>query len=161
MNNSTANSENNKRKRGNVANLKPFVKGDPRINRKGAPKRGQTWQETVKFITDMTREEAITYVGANTKIGKLLKELPPNVPIKEAMVLATIIHYGREPNARMFAALTDREEGKPKESIDLSNTDGSLSPKKEADDTRAEILGKLDSIAAAIGAGAVPKQSDE
>ena len=25
--------------RGNIANLKPFVKGDPRINRKGAPKK--------------------------------------------------------------------------------------------------------------------------
>jgi hypothetical protein len=103
---------------------KPFEKGDPRINRAGAPKRGQSWQETIKRITDMTREELIEYVGESTKIGKLLRELPPNIPLKDAMVIVSIIHYGREPNAKMFAALTDREEGKPKQTI--SGEDGPI-----------------------------------
>jgi len=85
------------------------------INKNGAPKRGQTWQETIKRITDMTREEAIEYVGPNTKVGRHLKELSPKMPIKEALIFATIIAYGRDPNARMLQALTDREEGKPKE----------------------------------------------
>ena len=111
----TANKDKIREKR--IANLKPFVKGDPRINRAGAPKRGQSWQETIKRITDMTREEAIAYVGANTKIGRHLKELSENMPIKDALVFATIIAYGREPNARMFAALMDREEGKPNQPI--------------------------------------------
>jgi hypothetical protein len=119
----TVNSAKNSGKR-QMPKGKPFEKGDPRINRAGAPKRGQTWQETIKRITDMTREEAIEYVGANTKIGKQLKELSPQMPIKDAIVFATIIAYGREPNARMFAALMDREDGKPIQSVELSGKDG-------------------------------------
>ncbi len=93
---------------------KPFVKNDPRINRKGAPVRGQSWRETVKRLTDMTGEEAIAYVGKTTSLGRYLKDLPPTLPIKDAIVLSTIIGYGRDPtNARMLAALMDREEGKP------------------------------------------------
>ena len=87
------------------------------INKEGAPKRGQTWGESVKRITDMTREEVIKYVGARTRIGRLMKELPPKIPIKDALILSSIIAYGREPNARMFQALTDREEGKPNQPI--------------------------------------------
>jgi hypothetical protein len=102
-----------------IKNLRPFVKGDPRINRKGAPLRGQSWKETVKRITDMTREEAIEYVGPTSKIGKQLKELSPEMPLKDAIVFATIIAYGREPNARMLSALMDREDGKPEQPIGL------------------------------------------
>jgi hypothetical protein len=110
--NSASNSDKRKMPKG-----KPFVKGDPRINRAGAPKRGQTWQETVKRITDMTREELIEYVGAGTKMGKLLKELPPDVPLKDALVIVSIIQYGRDPNPRLLATLMDREEGKPVQPI--------------------------------------------
>lgn len=87
------------------------------INRNGAPKRGQSWQETVKRITDMTREEAIAYVGPKTRLGKLLKELPPDIPIKDAMIFMAIIAFGREPSSKMFGALTDREEGRPNQPI--------------------------------------------
>lgn len=97
---------------------KPFVKGDARINRKGAPPRGQSWQETIKRLTDMTREEAIEYVGANTQLGRQLKELPPDVSIKDAMILAVIIAFGREPNARMLAAIMDRTDGKVTDKVE-------------------------------------------
>jgi len=93
------------------------------INKEGLNRRSrETWQATVKRITDMTREEAIEYVGAKTKIGRLLKELPPNIPIKDAMVFVSIIHFGRDPNPRMLQALSDREEGKPLQAI--SGKDG-------------------------------------
>jgi hypothetical protein len=87
------------------------------INKNGAPKRGQSWQETVKRLTDMTRDELIAYVGKTTKLGKLLKELPPDVPVKDALILISIIQYGRDPNPRLLAALMDREEGKPVQPI--------------------------------------------
>ena len=87
------------------------------INLDGAPKRGQSWQETMKRITDMTREEAIKYVGARTKIGKFLKELPPNIPIKDGLAFISIIAYGRDPNPRMLVAIMDREEGKPAQPV--------------------------------------------
>lgn len=90
------------------------------INKQGAPKRGQNWQATIKRITDMTREEAIDFVGAKTKIGRLLKELPADIPIKDALVFISIIQYGRDPNPRLLAALMDREEGKPQQPVDIT-----------------------------------------
>ena len=102
-------------------NLKPFVKGDPRINRLGAPRRSQNWAEVWKRLTDMMRDELIAYIGANTKMGKLLKELPPGIPIKDGLAIITMIHYGREPNARMLSAIMDREDGKPKQAVDITS----------------------------------------
>lgn len=87
------------------------------INLEGAPKRGQSWQESVKRLTDMTREELIAYIGPKTRLGKLLKELSPNVPVKDALIVAAIIQFGRDPNPRMLATLMDREEGKPTQPI--------------------------------------------
>ena len=87
------------------------------LKKEGAPRRGQSWQETVKRLTDMTRDELIAYIGAKTKLGKLLKELPPDVPVKDALILISIIQYGRDPNPRLLAALMDREEGKPNQPI--------------------------------------------
>lgn len=87
------------------------------INKAGAPKRGQSWQESVKRLTDMTREELIGYVGKTTRLGKLLQELPPKVPIKDALLLTAIIQFGRDPNPRLLATLMDREEGKPNQPI--------------------------------------------
>ncbi len=91
------------------------------INKTGENRRAQSWQETVKRLTDMTREELITYVGAGTKIGKLLKELPPNVPMKDALVLISLIQYGRDPNPRLLSTLMDREEGKPNQPIEMKD----------------------------------------
>lgn len=87
------------------------------INREGAPKRGQSWKEAVKRLTDMTRDELIQYVGVKSKMGKILKELPPDIPLKDALVLISIIQYGRDPNPRMLATLMDREDGKPTQPI--------------------------------------------
>ena len=88
------------------------------INREGLNRRSrETWQATVRRITDMTREEAIEYVGAKSKVGKLLKELPENMPIKDALVFISIIQFGRDPNPRMLSALMDREDGKPTQPI--------------------------------------------
>jgi hypothetical protein len=117
------------------------------INRAGAPKRGQSWQESVKRLTDMTREELIEYVGKSTKIGKLLKELSPNIPVKDALILISIIAYGRDPNPRLLATLMDREEGKPPQSLDLKNSDGSLKPETMKP---SEILARADALLALL-----------
>lgn len=88
------------------------------INREGLNRRSrENWQATVKRITDMTREEAIEYVGKRSKLARLLKELPPNLPIKDALVFISVIQYGRDPNPRMLGALMDREDGKPVQPI--------------------------------------------
>lgn len=87
------------------------------INLEGAPKRGQNWQASIKRLTNMTREELIEYVGPKTRIGRLLKELSPNVPVKDALILISIVQYGRDPNPRMLSTLMDREEGKPNQPV--------------------------------------------
>lgn len=92
------------------------------INRTGLNRRDpQDWQATIKRITNMTREEAIELVGRRSKMARLLRELPPELPIKDALVLISIIQYGRDPNPRMFQVLTDREDGKPRQSLDVTS----------------------------------------
>ena len=80
------------------------------INRAGAPKRGQNWADSVKRITDMTRKELIEYLGASSKLGKLMNELPNNIPLKDALIVTSIIAYGRDPNPRMLSVLMDKED---------------------------------------------------
>ena len=88
------------------------------INKDGLNRRAsQNWQATIKRITDMTREEAIAYVGPRSKIAKLLRELPADLPIKDALVFISIIQYGRDPNPRLLGTLMDREDGKPNQPI--------------------------------------------
>lgn len=106
-----------------LANLKPFKKGDPRINRTGLNRRAYTWKKTIKRIMDMTREEAIEYVGAGTKVGRMLKELPPNIPLRDGMVFISLINYGRDPRASMLSIIMDREEGKPKDTDESDGTE--------------------------------------
>lgn len=119
------------------------------INRTGLNRRENSWQETVKKITNMTRDELIEMVGKRTRMARLLKELPPHLPVKDALVLISIIHYGREPNARMFNALTNREEGKPPQSVELTGKDGkdlfdpeNMKPSEIAERVAALLKGK-------------------
>jgi phage terminase large subunit len=105
--------EKKKRKVPNPTGKGGFQERPHDINVGGAPRKGQSWRERIKKLTDMTRDEAIEYVGEKTSLGRQLKELPPNLPIKDALIFASIISYGRDPNAKMFTALTNREEGTP------------------------------------------------
>lgn len=88
------------------------------INREGAPKRGQSWQEAVKRITDMDKAELIAYVGGRrTRIGKLIASMPDKMPLKDAMIIAGAVAFLIDPNPRMLQALADREDGKPNQPI--------------------------------------------
>lgn len=100
-----------------------WVKGTPAPNPKGAPKRGQSWQETIRHLTDMDRDELVAYVGGEkTTLGKTLREIPAGIPIKDVMILIALVQFGREPDARMLSVLMDREEGKPKQVVDLAGS---------------------------------------
>ncbi len=121
------------------------------INKEGAPKRGQNWQATVKRITDMTREEAIEFVGAKTKLGRLLKELPPDIPIKDGLVFMSLIAYGRDPNPRMLATLMDREEGKPQQAIDVTSGGESIEPQLPDEERLARMKQLAVMIADEVG----------
>jgi hypothetical protein len=110
-----------------------WLPGTPPPNPAGAPKRGQSWAETIRRITNMTRDELIAHVGGEkTALGRQLKELPPGVPMKDAIILIGLIGFGRDPNASMFNALANREEGMPRQTVqhegalDISKTQGLL-----------------------------------
>lgn len=93
------------------------------INKEGAPKRGQSWGESTKRLTDMTRDELVEYVGGKkTRIGRLLASATSNIPMKDAMVIAATVAFLIDPNPNMFKALSDREDGKPNQPI--SGADG-------------------------------------
>ena len=99
------------------------------INRDGLNRRDPMgWKATIKRITDMTREEAIAYVGPKSKVARLLKELPENMPLKDALVFISIIQFGRDPNPRMLSVLMDREEGKPAQALDITSQGESIVP---------------------------------
>jgi hypothetical protein len=65
----------------------------------------------------MTSDDLIEYVGPATKMGRMLKELPPNVPMKDAIIMVALIQFGRDPQASLLNALMNREEGMPRQPV--------------------------------------------
>lgn len=94
-----------------------WLKGTPPPNPAGAPKRGQSWAETIRRLTEMTRDDLLEYVGPTTTLGRQLKELPANIPMKDAAILTALIQFGRDPQASLLTALMNREEGMPRQPV--------------------------------------------
>lgn len=132
-----------------------FKDNPQNVNLKGAPKRGESWAEIIHRIGNMTPVEAAEHAKA---IAGKLKSMGDGMTLKEAVVIRGYAALLFEPSSSLMNVYMDRTEGKVKDTLDLQNSDGSL--RQEADDTRADILRKLDSIAAATSAGAISKRSD-
>ena len=125
-----------------------FKKGyDPRRWLKGQPKKPKDKKKAEELlehvIWDVLSEEI-----TNPNTGEAIDRL-------RAMVRS--MTTSRQSADKQ--AILDRIAGKVSQSVDLSNSDGTLKP-SEADDTRAEILRKLDSIAAATGADGISKRTE-
>jgi len=113
---------------------------DPRRNMKGVPKDTVAMRKHMKAIAAELLGSGDTEM---TRLDAMLRQL----------------WTSRNP-AHNKLALQVLDPKILTEAVDLTSNGETITP-KGADDTRAEILRKLDSIAAATGAGAVPKQSDE
>lgn len=87
------------------------------INLKGAPKRGETLQETFKKLLNMTRDEAAAYFGERTDIGRQLKQLSPHIPLKDIVGIRAIITLANDADARLLGQVGDRVEGKPAQPV--------------------------------------------
>lgn len=92
---------------------KPGQSGNP----KGAPKRGESWAEVWKRISNMTGPEVADY---GLKVAAQLRTLPSTVTLKEAVVMRTMVALMNEPTPGLLNAAQDREEGTPKQSIELT-----------------------------------------
>jgi len=127
----------------------PFVKGDPRINRRGRKTKDQIgekklWQNTfAEYLPD-------------GKGGFVIDEMTgkPITRLQARIRLAT-----GSRNSHEFQLALERAFGKIKDELDVTSAGEKIG--KDDSDTRAEILRKLDSIAAATGARGVPVQPDE
>lgn len=111
---------------------KPFEKGDKRINRAGAPKRGESWAEVWKRISNMTGPEVAEY---GLSFAKTLRELPSTVTLKEIAVIRSFISIINDPTPGLLNAAMDRVEGTPRQTLEIDD--------KRIDDELAAALEEL------------------
>ena len=99
----------------------PFVKGDPRINRKGRPKKGQALTDILSYKLDQ-----------KTGDGKLHREV----------VADKLIALAEAGDVSALKYLMDRIDGKPKESIEMSEKRDDLPADPEERRALAEQIEK-------------------
>lgn len=90
-------------------------------NPAGAPKRGQSWKELIAEIGDMTGQEVAA--SANF-LPAQFKDMPPNVTLKELVVLRVFASLINEPTPGLLTALMERVEGKVAQAVEVSGKNG-------------------------------------
>jgi hypothetical protein len=87
----------------------PFVKGDARINRKGRPKKGQTLTDILDWALDQKRKIKNEETGEEKSL--LLRQ----------MLAQRLIHKAvDEWDVPAIKYIFDRLDGKPKETVEVS-----------------------------------------
>ena len=119
----TANKAKTKRTKPKSA-WKPGQSGNPR----GRPKDGESWAAIIKSVGDMYPTDLIAFIGKDNDLGRMLSKLPANVQMKYLVTARVFSALMFEPTNGLWKETMDRAEGKVKESLDLSNSDGSLKP---------------------------------
>jgi hypothetical protein len=119
-----------------------------------SPKTVYNWKPEIRQLI----EEAAQIMSANVLEAAI--EIRRHNLVKAMAVKAAGLDSSNEVVRQKAASeIIEWELGKPNQPI--TGKDGEPLIPKETDDVRHEILRKLDSIAAATGAGAVPNQSDD
>lgn len=86
-------------------------------NPKGAPKRGESWAETIKAIFDLDGPDiAAMWDTQHKEFGKL----PEGISVKQLVVMTVAASMLREPSPGLWRELMERVEGKVKDVIDLT-----------------------------------------
>ena len=88
---------------------KPFVKNDPRINRKGRPKRGQTLTDILSWALD--QRKTITDSETGKEKSLLLRQVLAEKLISKAI---------NDGDVSALRYVFDRLDGRPKESVEIS-----------------------------------------
>jgi hypothetical protein len=87
----------------------PFVKNDPRINRKGRPKKGQSLTGILDWALDQ-----------KTKIKD--NEIGETMLLRQALVQKLIDKAVNDGDVTAIKYIFDRLDGKPRETIEMSET---------------------------------------
>lgn len=85
----------------------PFEEGDSRINRKGRPKKGDTWADILEEVSE--RQEVVI----DKKTGK-------TITYKEAVAIKAF-QEAAKGNVLMFNAIMNRMSGYPKHRVEHYN----------------------------------------
>jgi hypothetical protein len=109
----------------------PFVKNDPRINRRGRPKKGQTLTDILDWALDQKRKIKNEETGEEKSL--LLRQMLAQRLIHKA------VDEGDVPAIRY---IYDRIDGKPKKTIEMSEKRDELPEGPEERRAMAELLRK-------------------
>jgi hypothetical protein len=95
-----------------------WAKGTKSPNPKGAPKRGQSWAEVIKEISELTPDEAREL---SAKIFAHVDIHDP-VTIKQAVIMRVYAALMFDPQPGLLNAFMERAEGKIKDEVSLSGS---------------------------------------
>ena len=96
-----------------------ITKGSAPLNPLGAPKRGDSWAETIKAIGEMDGPSIATlWDTQHREFGKL----PENITMKQLVVMTVYAALLREPSPGNWRELMERAEGKVKDEQEHSGT---------------------------------------
>jgi hypothetical protein len=87
----------------------PFVKGDSRINRRGRPKKGQTLTDILNWVLDQKRKIKNEETGEEKSL--LLRQILAQKLIDKAV---------NDGDVAALKYVFDRIDGKPKETVEVS-----------------------------------------
>jgi hypothetical protein len=107
----------------------PFVKNDPRINRKGRPKKGQTLTDILDWALDQKRKIKNEETGEEKSL--LLRQMLAQRLIYKAV---------DEGDVPAIKYIFDRLDGRPKETIEMSEKRDDLPDNPEERRAMAERL---------------------
>lgn len=97
-------------------------------NPKGAPKRGESWAETIKQVCEMTPKELADLLGARNELGRQFRQMPQDVTMKQLIIARVCAALMFEPQAGLFNALMERAEGKVTSTLDVTSGGDKLGP---------------------------------
>lgn len=97
---------------------KPFTKNDPRINRAGRPKTGQSWSEILAEVWDQYPEELLNIIP-NGPLSSGLKQYPQQVQVKYLVAVRITQALLFEPTSGILTEVLNRLEGKVKEQVQI------------------------------------------
>jgi hypothetical protein len=90
-----------------AANLKPWKPGASG-NPKGRPKKGESWAELIRTISDMTGPEVAKEFAY---LAKTLMQYPDNVTLRTLIIIRAIVFLANEPNTALLREVMDRTDG--------------------------------------------------